>query len=402
MKLFLTSLLLTLVVVKAGVAQTDPCKGKQFLYEFIDPTAPGCPEKYECSENPNAHPAPLVPVKWRPGVIKYSTNNLTVGLSSCVDATALDKCIDRAFCMWLGQCPSCGISANRVPPNPGDFTIVPIVTSTDRNTFGDNNHDISGIIAQTRTLPLCDGSLGNYRADIMQRIFINASSDYTTANTDVYPCNSNLLIGKCKGDQSHSPTDLCEAITHEIGHLLGLNHTFGPQPKGSPDDCNGSYSPGDVMYYSISGDRLGKSNNCNGHDPKLTANDECMFRKLYCPDNHDPLRADKSNINTLTMICGDSYVDPENYSAAFDAMLSAYPNPTSGALEVEFTSKRAGTVTISIFNILGAQVMSKIFPEQPGRAIHSLSLASLSSGHYILRVQGVEIRGSKLIDLIDR
>jgi hypothetical protein len=306
--------------------------------------------------------------------------------------------------MWLNECPACGITAVNTPPNASDHSIIPITTSTDPNDFGTNDpQKLMGKVAFTEVIGGCykdpgaEDDIMAFNGSSYTHIYINATSIYNSAGTDVFPCNSLTLGAACKTN----PTDLCDAITHEVGHLFGLEHTYGNQADGAPNDC-GSYSPGDVMYYTLDPKRLGKSNNCNGQLPTLTDNDKCMFRKLYCPDNYEPLNSGQGKSHILDMLCDLASVDRGNLSPTFDPLLSVYPNPSTGALTIQFSSKSEGTVMVGIFDILGREVKSTIYSEQPGRDTHMIDLSSLPSGHYIVRVQGINLRGSKIIEVMHK
>lgn len=69
-----------------------------------------------------------------------------------------------------------------------------------------------------------------------------------------------------------------------------------------------------------------------------------------------------------------------------------YPNPSDGHITVRFRSEDAGDVHITVFDVLGRQVMRREFKNQSNRFEEQLDLSHVSGGIYILKVQ----RGNKV------
>ncbi|HET6402935.1 MAG TPA: zinc-dependent metalloprotease [Candidatus Kapabacteria bacterium] len=401
------------VMIAASVANAqDPCAGMKFCYRYVHPhTTTSCYWVYHCSSNPNSDDFPPdVPEKWPNGAtIHYSTNNLSQG---CVNAAALDQCIDDAFCMWERLCGSDGqLYSERDAWDPTDINQVPIEIqptneqySASTHEFGETPTDRSRVIAITNVQHNCPAA-GATSADLVPAnpsnpynqplewatlIDINATSDYAAANTDVYPCPGNDCSTKLPKQ------NICIALAHEIGHLLGLMHTHPSYSEAHAQppmpDC-GSHDPSgmDLMDTSL-------NQGCTGNPPNLTAYDKCMYQKLYCPQDS---KAHKGGEQPLTTSCDNSSVNDGPFIPAYDPELRAYPNPTTGMLTVQFISNASENVTLRIFNTLGQQMLGFEYWEQPGENSHTVNLSKLPSGHYIVRIASDNIRASRII-VIDR
>ncbi len=397
MKKIVSFLLTGLSIISVARAQdriqADACSGKQFVYTFVDQN---CGIAYFCSSDPyGSPPAGYHVISWQTGFnLTYSTTNLNL---PCVDQTAYDDCVDRAFCAWTSLTSCSGgvlspyrLTAQRVPANSSDHGIMPIIGSSDANVFGGTGN-LAVAHAVTYNAYGCGGNWMNYGIDShghvhQTYIAVNTSDVYTQSHTLVYPCDKNNLKSGC----TNNPIDLCDVITHEIGHsLMGPTHTSGNQPTGAPNDCpGGNHSSQDIMYYA-SGNQI---NECNGKFPQFTDNDCCMIHNLYCygqlPYNCPPsFSCDNSGVNEGSMV------------PRFNPNLSAFPNPTTGLLTIEFSSDRPGMVTAGIFDMLGHQLITASYREQPGRDSHIMDLSTLPAGHYIVRVLGANLRGSRMIKL---
>lgn len=82
---------------------------------------------------------------------------------------------------------------------------------------------------------------------------------------------------------------------------------------------------------------------------------------------------------------------PFNYSLSQN-----YPNPFNPATTINFSLKKAGPVSIQIFNILGQKVMTLIDEYRPAGS-HSIKLdaSDLSSGVYIYRIKSGDFQATK-------
>lgn len=63
-----------------------------------------------------------------------------------------------------------------------------------------------------------------------------------------------------------------------------------------------------------------------------------------------------------------------------------FPNPNNGRFLLDYTSKKAETVSLDIMNINGAKVLEQKWNVQAGNNQHSLDLTAFSAGLYIVRL----------------
>ncbi len=399
MKTIILVTLFTGYFLPNSYGQSDPCEGKKYAEEYINPQT--CQEKTVCVDDPiKDAPAGYTQCRWAPGtVLKYSTSNIS---QTCVDANALNQCIDDAFCAWtsLAACADViapfQVSATRVPANANDHTIVPINGTTVNqewppgsgfHEFGDDPTTVGQVIAVTVTTPQCEGPFVVWQ-NPSDRSFIdiNMTSTYNNASIDVYPCSK--PTGVCSGGAFKTPTDLCVAISHEIGHLMGLNHT-----PASPDDLANGIP--DCSYHDPNGKDLMNpyiTQGCDGNPPQWTINDCCQMHKMYCNDK-DPFNCPPA------FSCDNSSVNEGSLVPTYDPGLVAYPNPTTGMLTVQYSSNMTEMVNVIVFDILGNRLLSNACREIQGRDSHTLDLSFLPSGHYIVRIQGANLRASRMVKL---
>ncbi len=69
------------------------------------------------------------------------------------------------------------------------------------------------------------------------------------------------------------------------------------------------------------------------------------------------------------------------------AINNVFPNPTSNILNVDFTLATDSKVTISVFDIMGREVMSTSSTSVAGQNIVQLDVAQLQAGNHIVRIQ---------------
>ena len=64
-------------------------------------------------------------------------------------------------------------------------------------------------------------------------------------------------------------------------------------------------------------------------------------------------------------------------------LFSLYPNPANSNIEIKFTSAQAGNINISITDVTGRQVLSKV---SNGKATEQINVSHLPSGTYFIRL----------------
>jgi hypothetical protein len=75
-----------------------------------------------------------------------------------------------------------------------------------------------------------------------------------------------------------------------------------------------------------------------------------------------------------------------------------YPNPTTGALTIEYKSATDGTIELHVFDVTGKLMQVQSNSAFAGTNTYHLDLNSLNSGIYLLEIKnGNEVTHSKLM-----
>ena len=85
--------------------------------------------------------------------------------------------------------------------------------------------------------------------------------------------------------------------------------------------------------------------------------------------------------------------DPEDISAS----MKAFPNPTTGALQLEMDNLILGSLTIEVRNALGQAVLRQQVEKRAEHLSVPLDLAGLPNGLYAVTVEQEAYRGVKRI-----
>ncbi|HSH67284.1 MAG TPA: glycosyl hydrolase family 18 protein [Bacteroidia bacterium] len=85
------------------------------------------------------------------------------------------------------------------------------------------------------------------------------------------------------------------------------------------------------------------------------------------------------------VLCGPLSVNEENTSAAFD--MTVYPNPASDHATLTVNSLAEGTYTLTIYDILGQELLSKSIDFTKGNNQVQLPINSFRNGYYFIKVQ---------------
>ncbi len=162
-----------------------------------------------------------------------------------------------------------------------------------------------------------------------------------------YTGNS-VPIGQAFG---YHTTSFLRLMEHEMGHWLGFSHIdkYG---------CSGSDDQSIMWSTGITKDK----------DPEpLHSADKCMFEMLYCGPDCTSGVASKSQSLPLEII--------------------VHPNPSTGASQVFYTLDKDCRVQISIYDLLGKEIIN-VYSGEQAEGDHSISLHTqyLASGTYTCKV----------------
>jgi len=113
-----------------------------------------------------------------------------------------------------------------------------------------------------------------------------------------------------------------------------------------------------------------------GPDNKMIANDIWPISNVGTFEAALP-----SGTNPTVQACTFAGVEEANVSA-----LSVFPNPTNAQLNLSFTAQSAATAKVSIFNLVGQEVMTSTYETTTGQNQAQLDVADLANGQYIAQI----------------
>jgi hypothetical protein len=205
-----------------------------------------------------------------------------------------------------------------------------------------------------------------------------------------------------------SPFDQGRTATHEIGHWLGLRHTWGDADCGDDSIADTpkqeTYNFGCPSFPHLST----CSPNANG-DMFMNfmdfSNDACM--NLFTIDQTKVMRAlfAKNNIRNSFLSAyqcdstlahtGPLYSNTTADTAVTATIVKTYPNPVHSQLVIECNSiSKLNVTTLDIYNVMG----TKVFETQLSQPKSTINLSALTNGVYIVRVgEGGNVFTTKII-----
>jgi hypothetical protein len=117
--------------------------------------------------------------------------------------------------------------------------------------------------------------------------------------------------------------------------------------------------------------------------------------------NENRSETDARRTETLKVVLGsEEYVEAEKAAARPDEVaLSAYPNPVSGQGTIEYVLPEAGSVRLTMYDLLGRRVRTVVSGrKEAGRHRITFDAGRLSSGVYFGRLRaGGETKTQKIV-----
>ncbi|MFM7217560.1 MAG: M43 family zinc metalloprotease [Bacteroidota bacterium] len=185
-----------------------------------------------------------------------------------------------------------------------------------------------------------------------------------------------------------APFNKGRTATHEVGHWFNLEHIWADEPSCSADDYvadtpqqkGENYGCPSYPQTTQSGGR------CVSTDPSAMfmnymdyTDDACMY--MFTSGQSARMQA-ALNTSRASLFTSNGCQSPTNVASIPSLGASVYPNPSSGAFE--FSTYFSGDVNVTILDITGRSVMSKIFLQnEPKR----FDLTDFPDGVYIVRFE---------------
>ncbi|MCU0341031.1 MAG: M43 family zinc metalloprotease [Spirosomaceae bacterium] len=177
--------------------------------------------------------------------------------------------------------------------------------------------------------------------------------------------------------------NLGRTTTHEVGHWLGLIHTWGDTDCGD-DYCADTPQAEDGNQSSICGPVF---SNCNGTRTRnMTENymdyspDSCMniFTKNQAERMAAVIEKAPRRARLVRYWCAQL-----PFGSQFSAEIA--PNPASTEINIRVTQKTFGTFDVTIYNASGQLVYQQRFEDYPSWIV-TIPTTSFQSGTYFARV----------------
>jgi len=221
-----------------------------------------------------------------------------------------------------------------------------------------------------------------------------------------------VVIGyKYFGDDSQGGVyDKGRTATHEVGHWLGLNHTWGDDDFAAEPQCGGSDGIGDTpnqedaTYGAPAFPRL---DDCSPASPGIQfmnymdyVDDGAMnmFSQDQADEMRDVLEDDRETILTSTG-CVPGGVDVNDVLKAQLIQLSIYPNPSNGEFVFEMKNFVHNDLTVEVFNLTG-ELIDRIQVVNSGEETIVFDAQNLSAGDYLVKASDGEFYLTQKITVI--
>ncbi|MEI6089388.1 MAG: T9SS type A sorting domain-containing protein [bacterium] len=176
-----------------------------------------------------------------------------------------------------------------------------------------------------------------------RRILVNSDCEYYKVNQNWDGLANNTL-------------NLCDIITHELGHIYGLKH-YNEKPICAP-------------IITLANGIMNSNAKANQAKRELTDDDKCAFSRLYC-----------------------NAVHVENSDSLFSKIqVKTYPTPTQSTLNIEFTINGVAVDLIfQVFNETGKLVYDNgyYFPNQGLNRI-TTDFSFLTNGIYYFKIHSMK------------
>lgn len=195
-------------------------------------------------------------------------------------------------------------------------------------------------------------------------------------------------------DQTYA---LGRTATHEIGHWLGLIHTWG-DGNGCAEDYVGDTPPTNAPNQTRQCRQTFSNCTGRGQTRDLIENyldyspDICM--NLFTRGQVDRMRTVLAlSPRRARLIRASQSPVPESETLA----VLVYPNPSTTESAVEVQLKGFQTFTVDLFDITGRQIRTQTYADSPSSLV-SVPVAGLSRGMYVIRVKtGSEMVSRRLL-----
>jgi hypothetical protein len=198
--------------------------------------------------------------------------------------------------------------------------------------------------------------------------------------------------------------------THEVGHWLGLNHTWGDDDFAAEPQCGGSDGVTDTPNQedaTYGAPAFPKLDDCSPASPGIQfmnymdyVDDAAMnmFSEDQVAEMRDVMENNRESILTSPG-CVQGGVDVNDLLKDQLIQLSIFPNPSSGEFVFEMKNFVHTQLTIEVFNMTG-QLIDVIEVSNNGNQHIVFDASSLSAGDYMVKASDGEFYLTQKITLV--
>jgi len=305
-----------------------------------------------------------------------------------------------------------GYEINIIPNSPGGF-------SGASNSYSDVKHASTGGFDawdQTKYINVWCTNFVDYPGLLGITVAPSFTGAYGYPEDEVGICMYWEVLGKRASATDHYPTtgwasdyyDEGRTLTHETGHLFEIWHTWGddggacPWNGGHDDGLADTPPEGNYKYYNYP-DTIPGGTYYDGCEYDTTSNVQpygvaSLDYMNYTDDIAMHMFTTDQAAVMASMVApgGESYSltqnpDLLNWSTKtavslveMSTGLVIFPNPTTGMLNITFSSATAQLQDIYVTDILGQEMLHKGLSGQTGNN-YSIDLSAMSKGIYFVR-----------------
>jgi Pregnancy-associated plasma protein-A/Secretion system C-terminal sorting domain len=198
--------------------------------------------------------------------------------------------------------------------------------------------------------------------------------------------------------------------THEVGHWLGLNHTWGDDDFAAEPQCGGSDGIADTPNQedaTYGAPSFPKLDDCSPSSPGIQfmnymdyVDDAAMnmFSEDQVAEMRDVMENNRESLLTSPG-CVQGGVDLNDLLKEQLIQLSIFPNPSSGEFVFEMKNFVHNQLTIEVFNMTG-QLIDVIEVSNNGNQHIVFDASNLSAGDYMVKASDGEFYLTQKITLV--
>jgi Secretion system C-terminal sorting domain/Matrixin len=351
------------ILVAQPCGQPTNCPNKEYSYTVYSPSEGKLVQK--CLRDPQSSSDPVMKAELPICLIFETSAPEIVSVGNASNGNILEvyrrsdigqdelNAEDAWNCLCNTMPPPCACEIKyKFSDDINDFAPTP------EKTVGRAQMSVSASRSKCQTY--CEGSsspsiicLNNTKEWTGSESHVGLKSDKFFVNDSYLLNDPNYLNGLPPDTKVFNISDI---ITHELGHLLGLDHhtmiSGGSEVKKCAEESDG------LMNATTAG---------NNAKTSLSNDDICMFKKLYCP--------------TLVGV-NDFEDDPDENNA------KARPNPLNTYTTLSFeTFDLVSDVSIFLYNSQG-QFIKEVFSGKRGLGTHEIQInaSDLNLGIYFCRI----------------